>query len=151
MDDEQPATPSFRVLRQTNPCEVVYDHLHGSIGGWRSRRTNSYEMVDACEPTSCFLSIPHHPSPSSFLLLAFLLTPSPFTHYYFSPYHVLLSHLLIITSLLTTYSFPIYSLLLPSLLLTTSPLTTYSSPPYYLLLFSLLLTTSLLTIPSLSF
>ena len=111
MDDEQPPTLSFRVLRQTNPYEVVYDHLHGSIGGWRSRRTNSYEMVDECGRTNYFLFTPHHPSLFSFLLLAFLLTPS---------------HLLIITSLLTTYSFPIYSLLLPSLLLTTSLLTTPS-------------------------
>ena len=96
MDDEQPPTPLFRVLRQTNPYEVICYHLHGSIGGWRSRRTNSYEMVDACEPTSCFLFTPHHPSPSSFLLLAFLLTPSPLflitlllTTYYFSPYYSL--------------------------------------------------------------
>ena len=109
MDDEQPPTPSFRVLRQTNPCEVVYDHLHGSIGGWRSRRTNSYEMVDECEPTSCFLFTPHHP---------------PF---------------LLPTSRLSTYSFPIYSLLLLSLPLTPFPFTPYSSPPYYLLLLSLLL------------
>ena len=108
MDDEQPPTPSFRVLRQTNPCEVVYDHIHGSIGGWRSRRTNSYEMVDACEPTSCFLFTPHHPSPSSFLLLAFFLTPFPFTPYDFSPYHLLLSHLLLTPPLLTTYYFPPY-------------------------------------------
>ena len=76
MDDEQPPTPSFRVLRQTNPYEVVYDHLHGSIGGWGSRRTNSYEMVDECEPTNYFLFTPHHPSLFSFLLLSLLLTPS---------------------------------------------------------------------------
>ena len=96
MDEEQPATPSFRVLRQTYPCAVVYDHFHGSIGGWTSRRTNSYEMVDECEPTSCFLSIPHHPSLSSFLFLSFLPTPSPFTPYYFSPYSLLLPSLLLL-------------------------------------------------------
>ena len=96
MDEEQPPTPSFRMLRQTNPCEVVYDHLHGSIGGWRSRRTNSYEMVDACEPTSCFLSIPHHPSLSSFLFLSFLPTPFPFTPYSSPPYYLLLLSLLLL-------------------------------------------------------
>ena len=96
MDDEQPPTPSFRILRQTNPCEVVYAHLHGSIGGWRSRRTNSYEMVDACEPTNYFPFTPHHPSPSSFLLLAFLLTPFPFTPYSSPPYYLLLLSLLLL-------------------------------------------------------
>lgn len=87
MDDEQPPTPSFRVLRQTNPYEVVYNHLHGSIGGWRSRRTNSYEMVDECKPTNYFLSTPHHPSLFSFLLLSLLLPPSLLTTYSFSPYY----------------------------------------------------------------
>ena len=51
MDDEQPPTPSFRVLRQTNPSE----------------------MVDECEPTNYFLFTPHHPSLFSLLLLSLLL------------------------------------------------------------------------------
>ena len=109
MDDEQPPTPSFRVLRQTNPCEVVYDHLHGSIGGWRSRRTNSYEMVDECGLTNYFPFTPHHP---------------PFFLYSFPLYSLFLSSFLLTPSLLTTYSFPLYSLLLLSLLLTSSLLTT---------------------------
>ena len=86
MDDEQPPTPSFRMLRQTNPYEVVYDHLHGSIGGWRSRRTNSYEMVDECGLTNYFPFTPHHPP--------FFFTPFPFTPYYFSPSYLLLPSLL---------------------------------------------------------
>ena len=89
MDDEQPPTPSFRMLRQTNPCEVVYDHLHGSIGGWRSRRTNSYEMVDECGLTNYFPFTPHHP---------------PFFLYSFPLYYLLLFSLLLTTSLLTTPS-----------------------------------------------
>ena len=89
MDDEQPPTPSFRMLTQTNPCEVVYDHLHGSIGGWRNRRTNSYEMVNACEPTNYFPFTPHHP---------------PFFLYSFPLYSLFLSSLLLTSSLLTTPS-----------------------------------------------
>ena len=95
MDDEQPATPLFRVLRQTNPCEVVYDHLHGSIGGWTSRRTNSYEMVNACEPTSCFLFTPHHP---------------PFFLYSFPLYSLLLPSLLL---LLLTFDVHFLSFCIP--------------------------------------
>ena len=87
MDDEQPPTPSFRVLRQTNPYEVVYDHLHGSIGGWGCRRTNSYEMVDECEPTNYFLFTPHHPSLFSLLLSPLLLMTPLLTIYSFSPYY----------------------------------------------------------------
>ena len=108
MDDEQPATPSFRVLRQTNPYEVVYDHLHGSIGGWTSRRTNSYEMLDECGLTNYFPFTPHHPPLFSLLLSPLLLITLLLTTYSFPPYYLFLSPLLLITSLLTTYFFPPY-------------------------------------------